>query len=137
MAEGDKLSIGTAQPMPKIFGVNGEEMVPRDLKESDVLVVYWANPKKNKAETSVVRFEKFGEGTRADTSRVVFLSRADFEPLSVCCYLLNTIREMRFCAQDSSASSQIFLKLHDLYRENRILTAKLQTIRERFMKLVE
>ncbi len=137
MAEGDKLSIGTVQLMPKIFGVNGEEMAPRDLKESDILVVYWANPKKNKAETSVVRFEKFGELIRADARRVVFLSEAEHDPLCVCCYPLNDILEMRFCARGSSASSQTFLKLRELYKENRILTAKLQTIRERFRKLVE
>ncbi len=137
MAEGDKLSIGAVQSACKIFGANGEEMAPSDLRKNDVLVVYWADQSKYGAETSVVRFEKFVEGITFDPRKVVFLTRAEFEPLSICCYPQSDIREMRFCARDSSASSQIFLKLHGLYKENRILTARLQTIRERFMKLVE
>ncbi len=62
MAKGDKLSIGVAQPMPKIFGINGEEMAPSDIKENDILVVYWARParSKYKAEISVVRFGGWG-----------------------------------------------------------------------------
>ncbi len=136
MAEGDTLSIGTIQPMPKIFGVNGEEMAPSDIKENDILVVFWVEPTKYKAETSVVRFEKFGEGTRFDARRVVFLSRAEFELPDICSYPLNDIREIRFCAKSSSASSQIFDKLHEFYKENRKLAEKLRTVRKRFMDFV-
>ncbi len=137
MAEADKLTIGLVKPMPKIFGVNGEEMASSDLKEDDILVVFWAEPTKHKAETSVVRFKKFGEGIKADARKVVFLSEAKYEPLIVCCYPLSDIREMRFCARSSSASSLIFCDLHELYKENRILTARVQRIKERLMKLGE
>ncbi len=145
MAKGDNLSIGVVsgqnqpQYMPNIFSFSADDkrMAPEDLILGDILVVYWKDSENYKTETSVVRFEKFGEGTRFDQRRVVFLCRADFEPLSACCYPLKDISEMRFCARDSSASSQIFFKLHELYKENRILTEKLETIRKRFMKFVE
>lgn len=137
MAGGDKLSIGTVQPMPKIFGVNGEEMTPSDLKQSDILVVFWAGSAKSKykAGISVVRFGGWGEN-RLIGKGWIFFVRAESEPLSECCYPLKDISEIRFCARDSSASSQIFLELCELYKENRRLTGKLERIKERFMNFL-
>lgn len=126
MAESNELS------MPKIFGVNGEEMAPSDIKQNDILVVFWVEPTKYKAETSVVLFEKFGEGIRFDPRRIVFLSRAEFELPDMYCYFLSDIREIRFCAKSSSASFQTFLKLHELYKENRRLIERLERIEKRF-----
>ena len=134
MAKGDKLSVGTVQSMPKIFGVNGEEMASGYIKENDILLVYWADPTEYKTETSVVRFETFRGETRFDPRKVVFLDRAEFEH-GPCCYPLKDILEMRFCARDSSASSQIFLKLRELYKENRRLTGRLERIEARLRNL--
>ena len=139
MAEGDKLSIGIveAKPalnIPKIYGADGKEMAPEDLKIDDILLVYWANPTEYKTEASVVRFEKFRGGTRFDARRVVFLSRAELEH-GPCYYPLDDILEMRFCARDSSASSQTFLKLSELYKENRRLTQRLERIEKRLRDL--
>lgn len=139
MAE-EELSTGVfeakpTQYMPKIFGVDGRKMAPEDLKVRDILVVYWKEPAKYKTETSVVRFEKFVEQSVWSGKKSSFFCRAESEPLSVCYYPLEEISEIRFCARDSSASSQIFLKLHDLYKENRRLTEKLETIKKRIMDL--
>ena len=122
--------------MPKIFGVDGREMAPEDLKINDILLVYWAKPTEHKAETSVVRFEKFRGGTRFDARGIVFLSRAEFEPLSTCCYPLEDISEIRFCAHDSSASAQVFSILHSLYKENRELKSRMERSKERLLYLI-
>lgn len=135
MAGEDKLSVSAVQPMPKIFDVNGEEMAPSDLKENDMLVVRWVEPAKYKAETSVVRFEKFSEVTKWTPNRVIFFGRADFEPLSVCRYPLEDISEIRFCAKSSSASSQVFNKLHEFYKENKRLWDRIERINKRLQDL--
>jgi len=140
MAEADELSTGIveAKPalnIPKIYGTDGEEMAPENLKTGDILLVCWAESAKCGAKTSVVRFEKFGEPTRFDPRRAIFFSRAEFEQLSVCCYPLEAISEMRFCAHDSSASAQTFSKLHELYKENRTLTERLERIERRLRDL--
>lgn len=134
MAEGDKLSIGIVQPMPKIFGVNGEEMALSDLRRCDILVVHWAEPAKYKAKTSVVRFEWPGENGLV-RKEWIFLSRAESEPLNECCYPLKDISEMRFCAHDSSASAQVFNTLASLYKENRMLWSRVKRIEDRLKNL--
>lgn len=141
MAEGDKLSIGDTRPepvsnMPFISGTDGETMAPEDLKEGDILVVYWVEPTKYKAQVSIVRFERLGPGEVSDARRVIFLSRAESEPLGARFYPLADISEMRLCAHDSSASSQIFGKLHDLFEENNRLWGRLERIKERFLGLL-
>ena len=121
--------------MPKIFRVGGEEMAPGELKEGDILVVYWKEPAKYKTETSIVRFERFGEGIKVDPRKVVFMCRAEFDPPSICCYKLEDILEMRFCAHGSSASAQVFNKLTSLHKENRRLSARIERIQSRLLDL--
>ena len=143
MAEEDRLSTGVveAKPapyMPKISGVDGKAMTPEDLKRGDILVVYWVESAKYRAETSVVcfeKFEKFEENIWAKKG-VIFLRRAEFEPSSACCYPLEAISEMRFCAPDSSASAQVFNKLSSLCEENKILQDRLERTKNRLSGLM-
>jgi len=140
MAEEDRLSTGVVKTepvpyMPNIFGVDGEAMDPKDLKKGDMLVVFWKEPTKYKAEISIVCFEKFGEGDKR-SGKIIFFSRAEFEPLSTCCYPLEDIREMRFCACDSSASGLVFGKLASLEKENRTLWDRLERIKKNLLDLM-
>ena len=142
MAEAVKSSINTtsATEMPKIFRVGGEEMAPGELKEGDILVVYWKEPAKYKTEASIVRFERFWKDIRVDPSNVVFMSRAEFDQPSISSichynYKFSDILEMRFCARGSSASAQVFNKLASLHKENRRLSARIERIQSRLLDL--
>jgi hypothetical protein len=121
--------------MPQVYGVDGSAMALEDLKKGDILVVCWKDSVKYNTETSVVRFEKLSKISSSD--RWIFMSSADFDSLGPCSYPIENILEMRFCARDSSASSQIFSQLHELHKKNRMLMERLKTIRQRFMRFVE
>ena len=123
---------------PKVLGACGEEMALEDLKQGDVLLVYWKGPAKPRTFVRFDRFEeRLGERFKPERDPIRF-ETIEFDDMTVSrLYSLGNISQILFCAHDSPGSIQMFRELMSLYEEKRVLRNKLKRIGKRLSALIE